>query len=106
MNMISALYRYQKSERRAVAQAWARRSNAVQAEARMTREPDADTLRRRALHDARGTVLREGCTYSATGEQRWQVVRSVHGRTDQRDITINGQLFKTCGPRHLPAWLR
>jgi hypothetical protein len=71
----------------------------------MLRGLDDETLRRRALEDARGTVLREGCTYCAAGELRWQVVRSIEGRTDQRDVTINGAIFKTCGPRRLPSWL-
>lgn len=89
-----------------MAQEWARRSNAVQESERLAREPDFETIRRRELHDARGQLLRDGCTYSTTGEQRWQIVRSVSGRTNQRDVLINGQLFKTCGPRRLPAWLR
>lgn len=104
--MISALYRYQKRERRAVAQEWARRSNVAQAASRIDRGVDAETLRRRALDDARGQVLREGVTYRASGVTRWRVVRSVLGRTNQRDVILNGQLFKTCGPRRLPAWLR
>ena len=54
--MISALYRYPKKERRAVAQLWARRSNAVQSAARIARAPDAETVRARALHDARGQI--------------------------------------------------
>lgn len=81
-------------------------SQRVQRETRATRQLDADTLLRRTLDDARGQLLREGCTYSAIGEQRWRVVRSVAGRTNQRDVTINGSLFRTCGPRQLPAWLR
>lgn len=104
--MISALYRYPKHERRKVAQEWARRSNEVQAAARIRRGPDAETLRLRDLNDARGQLLREGETYRATGSTHWRVIRSVCGRTDQRDILLNGQLFKTCGPRRLPAWLR
>lgn len=67
---------------------------------------DAETLRRRALDDARGALLREGCTYSNAGEQRWKIIRSLRGRTDQRDVFVNGELFRTCGPRRLPVWLR
>ena len=79
MNMISALYRYPKHERRKVAQDWARRSNAVQNAARLAREPDADTLRHRALHDARGQVVRHGATYRAAGVTHWIVRRSITG---------------------------
>lgn len=104
--MISYLYRYPKSMRRKVASAWGKRGAVACAELRAGRGIDAETAHRRALDDARGQLVREGCTYSATGEQHWQVVRSRHGRTNQRDVLINGQLFRTCGPRRLPAWLR
>lgn len=92
--------------RRKIASVWGRRSVVSQAKLRMERGVDADTLRRRALHNARGQLLRQGCTYSATGEQHWCVIRSVRGRIDQRDVLVNGELFKICGPRRLPAWLR
>jgi hypothetical protein len=98
--MISALYRYPKSLRRTVARAWGHRSTASR-----TRKPDADTLRRRALHDARGQVLREGCTYTALGITPWRVVRSVRGRTNQVDILWGTAAVCTCGPRRLPATL-
>lgn len=104
--MISALHRYPRKERRAVAQAWARRSHAVQTEKRLVLGVDAETLRHRALDDARGQLLREGHTYSATAVTHWKIVRSVKGRTDQRDILVNGEVFRTCGPRRLPVWLR
>lgn len=104
--MLAALLRYPRSERRSIAQEWARRSNSAQAEARLVRGPDADTLRARALGDARGQVLRDGCTYRAGVITHWQVARSVAGRTDQRDVLVNGKLWRTCGPRRLPAWLR
>lgn len=104
--MLAALLRHHRNERRAIAQQWARRSNAAQTSARMERGVDADTLRRRALHDARGQLLREGRTYSSAGVIHWRVIRSVRGRTDQRDVIVNGELFRTCGPRRLPAWLR
>jgi hypothetical protein len=104
--MLAALHRYPRAERPAVAREWARRSNAAQSAARIAREPDADTLRRRALHDARGQLIREGRTYSAAGAKHWRVIRSLRGRTDQRDVIVDGQLIRTCGPRRLPAWLR
>ena len=92
--------------RRKVARAWGLRGAESRQRKREMLGVDAETLHRRALHDARGQVLREGVTYSAAGAQCWQVIRSVRGRTNQRDVLINGQLFKTCGPRRLPAWLR
>jgi hypothetical protein len=104
--MSSALYRYPRTERRAIAQEWARRSQAVQAQKRLAREPDFETVRARALHEARGRLLREGRTYFAQACTHWQVRRSQHGRTDQRDVIVNGKLWRTCGPRRLPAWLR
>jgi len=54
---MQALLRYPKHKRRAIAQEWARRSNAVQAKMRMEREPDCETQRFRALHDAKGQVI-------------------------------------------------
>lgn len=65
---MQALLRYPKHQRRAIAQEWARRSQAVQAMNRIARGPDAETLRKRALEDARGQIEREGCTYTATSE--------------------------------------
>lgn len=104
--MFAALLRYPRADRRAIAQEWARRSNAAQAEARLVRGPDADTIRARALNDARGQILREGRTFCAAGVTHWQIIRSVAGRTDQRDVLVDGRLWRTCGPRRLPAWLR
>ena len=92
--------------RRKVASVWGKRGAESRAALRVSRGVDAETLHRRALHDARGQLLRDGCTYSVAGEQRWQVVRSINGRSNQRDVIVNDQLFKTCGPRRLPAWLR
>lgn len=91
-----------RSRRKLVSQ----RLHAARASKRIALGPDAETLRRRALHDARGQRLREGHTYRAAGVTHWQVVRSRLGRIDQRDVIVNGQLHKTCGPRRLPAWLR
>lgn len=80
--------------------------HAAKSRLRIARGVDAATLRSRALDDARGSLLRHGCTYSAGGEQHWQIIRSLRGRTDQRDVRINGHLWRTCGPRRLPTRLR
>lgn len=103
---MEALRRYPKSQRRAVAQEWARRSNAAQAQKRMERGPDAETVRKRALHDSRGQVLRSGVCYKAGKEIAWQVRRSIHGRTNQLDLVSNGRVIQTCGKRNLPKQFR
>lgn len=79
------------------------RSNAVQAAARLLRPLDADTVRARALDDRRGTVIREGLTFSlAAGLLRvtcWSVCHSRRGRVNQVDITIDGAVWRTCSER-------
>jgi hypothetical protein len=68
---------------------------------RQPSEPDADTIRRRALEDARGTVLRQIDVYSASGTRHWQIVRSVLGRTNQLDLILDGHVVATGGARVL-----
>lgn len=104
--MISVLYRYPQSMRRKMASVWGKRGAASRALTRAECGIDAETAHRRALDDARGQLIREGRTYSASGVKHWRVIRSVRGRVNQRDVIVNGELFKTCGPRRLPAWLR
>ena len=104
--MISALYRYPKNRRREVARDWARRSNAVQFAARIERGPDAETVRMRALHDAKGQVMRHGIIYRATGITEWVVRRSLAGRVDQFDFVANGVVKLTAGPRRFPQRIR
>ena len=97
-----ALLRYPRHQRRAVAQRWALRSKDAQSAARIERGPDADTLRRRALHDARGQVVREGVTYFCDGRVvPWCVRRSIAGRVDQFDIVVNSIVWRTGGKRRL-----
>ena len=83
-----------------------RRWHEAKAKKRMERGPDADTMRKRSLYDSKGTVLREGCTYTATGATRWQVKRSITGRVDQLDLVANGETVRTAGPRRLPQRFR
>ena len=73
----------------------ARESNRVQALARLSRPVDADTLRCRALHDARGFLLREGVTYRTGMETHWQLRRSLCGRVNQVDIVVAGVVWRT-----------
>lgn len=103
---MEALKRYPKHKRHAVAKEWARRSHIAQQKLRDECGPDADTMRKRSLDDARGLVVREGCTYTATGETNWQIRRSIAGRVDQFDLVANGSVLRTSGPRKLPARFR
>lgn len=101
-----ALKHIPKHLRSAKAREWAHRSNAVQAARRIARGVDAETARRRALDDARGAVLREGCTYTTAGDTQWQVRRSITGRSDQFDLVANGEVARTAGKRRLPLRFR
>ncbi len=73
---------------------------------RLLRGPDEETLRWRALQDARGQVIREGRTYRATGVVHWQVRRAIEGRTDQFEFVANGRVKLLAGPRRFPIWAR
>lgn len=102
-----ALTRYPKHLRRAKAREWGARGNAAQQAARMLREPDYETVRKRALHDARGEIIRQGTTYHGNGRvTQWHIQRSVLGRTNQFDIVANGRVWRTAGNRRLRALLR
>lgn len=104
--MIAALYRYPRRERRAMAQQWARRSNGVQFANRIARGPDAETLRLRALHDARGKIVRDGVTYFGSGRVvGWCVRRSFAGRVDQFDVVVDGVVWRTGGTRWVRRWM-
>ncbi len=105
--MLAALHRYPKAERRAVAREWGRRSQRAQAVQRMERGPDAETRRRRALHDARGTVLREGVTYKGDGSVvPWCVRRALAGRVNQVEIVVAGRVWRIVGERRAAVLLR
>lgn len=80
----------------------------MQAKARIDRGPDAETIYRRALDDARGQVIRHGVTYSAAkpdGEE-WEIVRSKRGRINQVDVRTGNALAKTCGLRTIERGMR
>lgn len=110
MNTFSNWRTKRRERRRLRRQAMARRSNEVQAAARLSRPLDADTLRRRALDDARGTVLREGVSIRTAGAvimvTGWSVCRSFYGRTNQVDILHGGVLLRTCSLRTATRLLR
>lgn len=67
---------------------------------------DADTLRWRALHDARGMVLREGATYRASGATTWCVRRALRGRVNQVEILVDGIVWRRCSLRRAERILR
>jgi hypothetical protein len=98
-----ALKRYPWKLRRAKAREWGARGHEAQARMRMERGPDPETVRLRALHDARGEVLRHGVTYSTAHPKgrAWTILRSKAGRVNQVDLHVAGALFATCGLRTL-----
>ncbi len=85
---------------------FSQRWHAAKAAKRLMRGPDEETLRWRALHDARGQVIREGHTYRSTGIVHWQVRRAVSGRTNQFEFVANGSVKLLSGPRRFPRWAR
>ena len=99
--MISALYRYGKKRRRAVARIWAARATAAR-KAR-SNAVDADTLRRWDLDWQRGLPVR--AIFSGTGPALI-ACRSRHGRSDQLDVWMGNFYLGTCGPRRLPECIR
>ena len=82
------------------------RSQQVQAEQRLSREIDADTLLARARHDARGQIVREGHTYTAKRVYHWQVVRSAVGQHRQYDLLVDGKRRATLGVRGMAKRIR
>ena len=99
---MSIPYYVPPSERSAVSAAW----NKAKAQKRMERGADADTLRRRALHDARGQIMREGVTYFGDGRVvPWSVRRSVRGRVDQFDMIVGARVWRTGGVRKVARWI-
>jgi hypothetical protein len=67
---------------------------------------DADTLRCRALDDARGLLLRHGATYTAAGVTRWELRRSRRGRVNQVDLIVDGIVWRTGARRDADRAIR
>jgi hypothetical protein len=62
----------------------------------------ADTVRWRALAEARGVVLRMWVVFGRGGrEEHWQVRRSVHGLVSQYDVVVDGVVTHTLGRRRV-----
>lgn len=70
---------------------WGKRSAAN----RKPSDLDFETIRMRALHDAKGTIIRQGCTYTSDGETDWQMRRAVHGRVNQVELVVGGEIRAT-----------
>lgn len=106
--MLSALLRYPRSQRREIAQVWARRSNVAQAAARRARPVDFPTQRWRALQAARGRIERAGCDYTAAGRETWYVRRAAApgSRTNQFEYIRAGRLVQLAGRRAMPCEVR
>ncbi len=103
-----ALKRIPWEQRRAKAREWGKRGLEAQQRRRMERGPDWDTVRMRALDDARGQVLRHGVTYSTahpTG-QPWTILRSKRGRTNQVALHVGSTLARTCSLRDIERGMR
>jgi hypothetical protein len=104
MNTYSSWRTRRKDNARKRFQAMARESNRVQAAKRAVREPNADTLRRRAADDARCGVLRAGSIYGPALCVTWAVVRSRYGKANQVDCEIGGECVLTCSRREANKW--
>ncbi len=71
---------------------------------------DADTLRMRALHDRRGTLIRSGVLIRWHGDGLrvvpWEIRHSLRGRVNQVDCIRCGVLRRTCSLRTAERLLR
>ena len=72
---------------------------------RKPQDPDWDTIRCRAMDDARGRVIREGCSWTGDRLHQWRIVRSVNGRLNQVDLIV-GNWQRTGSMRSALAALR
>jgi len=92
-----ALKRIPWRKRSAKAREWQRAGCEVKARLRMEYGPDPETVRLRALQDARGEILRHGITYSTAHPegQAWTIIRTKAGRVNQVDLHLAGQLAFT-----------
>lgn len=104
--MIKSNRRKHLEAKQAIGRARGLASQRVQKACRKTQEIDADTLLRRALHDARGQIVREGCDYQSSDTTHWKVSRAIKGRTDQFEFVANGRVKLLGGPRRFPVQFR
>ena len=98
-------YHVKGAARIELGRAWGKRSAKARSARRI--EPDFYTLHMRALHDARGMILREGAIYCGDGRVvRWLVRRSVIGRVNQVESVANGRVFFRGSARNISRRLR
>ena len=57
------------------------------------------------MDDARGHIIREGCSWTGARLQTWRIVRSVNGRLNQVDLIV-GDWQRTGSMRSALAALR
>jgi hypothetical protein len=100
---MEALLRYPPIQRRAKAQEWARRSHENRAPSELPHEDQV----KRALWDRKGTIIREGVTYCGDGRIiQWCIRHSLHGKSNQLDVVIDGATYLTAGQRRIDMWLK
>lgn len=68
-----------------------------------TRDLDSETVRFRALEDARGQFVGAFSFPAAGGlpAERWECYRSTAGRSDQVDLFVDGVFSRTLGRKRL-----
>lgn len=99
-------YHVQGMRRVELGRRWGKRSAVARQRIRDEVGPDAETVRMRGLHDAKGTVEREGTTYRSTGITHWQVRRAIWGSVDQFEFVANGHVKLCAGRRRFPVCFR
>ena len=70
-----------------------------------SREIDADTDRKRALHDRRGKTLISGMIPTELGAKPVSIRWSTSGRTDQLDVIVDGSIAVICRPSKVFDWV-
>lgn len=98
-------YHVKGAARVELGRACGKRSSAARSARRA--EPDFYTLHMRALHDARGTILREGAIYYGDGRvTHWMVRMAIVGRVNQIESVANGRVFFRGSARNIFRRLR
>ena len=100
-------YHVRGRARKELGRKWGLASARSRAKLAMLREPDWFTVCKRAAHDMRGQVLRDGATYYGDGrESHWSLNRSFRGRLDQVELQVNGAHWRTGSMRAACAAIR
>lgn len=99
-------YHVRGRARKELGRKWGLASAKARAKLATQREPDWITACKRAAHDLRGQVLREGATYQVDGVTHWQLCRFFRGRLNQVDLVVNGSVWRTGSMRSARAAIR